>query len=134
MLPFSTLIAGSLRLLSDDGRLCLILPMQEIPYFEQQLSKRAYMEELSYLGIEKRRSFQILRYTKVYTKIGKDCSRVLLELGVNTQNINVEEKGLIVSNKGIPLLTQGQGQGLCIQTVDGTYTKEYQKMTEEFYL
>lgn len=103
LLPFEDLIAAAKRLLTEDGRLSLILPADQ---------------QEKFVAIALENGFANSRCTKVRTKSDKDPKRVLLEF-VYSENEN-----------------ELQSSELVIQADDDgrVYTKEYIKLTKDFYL
>ncbi|MFR9580652.1 MAG: methyltransferase, partial [Rikenellaceae bacterium] len=62
-LPFEELISISVRLLNPQGRLSIILPLQESKYFDSQLRGRLHLT----------------RRCEVFSRKGKECKRLLSE-------------------------------------------------------
>lgn len=98
-LNYDLLCRRSAHLLADCGRLCLVIPSEA----EKLLLDCAWEHHL----------FPWHR-TRVFTKSGKPCRRVLLAFGLQESPCQEEE--------------------LCIEHPQGGYTDEYRELTKEFYL
>ena len=81
LLPFEDLIAAAKRLLTEDGRLSLILPTDQ---------------QEKFVGIALENGFAHSRCTKVRTKSGKDPKRVLLEFVYSGNEIELQSSELVI--------------------------------------
>lgn len=107
-LSFEELMVGAAKLLSDEGVLALVLPAEA----EQEIVRLAQENGLT-----------PCRLTRVYTRAGKPCKRILVSFRKTTK------WGLSLNGSFL------QVDGLCLMGADGTpRSLEYQELTKEFYL
>lgn len=103
-LPLEALVSGANQLLSDDGRLALILPI------EQETSLRLLLQQFN---------FTITRMTRVRGNAQGPIKRILVECN----RVTPENRG-----------QEGTVDELIIERHRHVYTEQYQELVREFYL
>lgn len=105
-LPFDALLRKSEGLLLEEGRLAMILPLSAFEKIQMSVSETAPLLRLE-------------RLTRVYSKLGKPCERVLCAW----RRINPERESAVP-----------QETTLFICNDHGDYTEEYRRLVRDFYL
>lgn len=129
-LPFAGLLSVSERLLEAGGRLSLVLPWRT---WER-------MESLQPLHAP---DLRLCRWTRVFSRPGKACERVLAEWVKSGSGIPSEssssssvpqetgkETGFHAEAKG----SNAAEKDLLVQDAEGAYTEDYRNLVKDFYL
>lgn len=108
-LNFQDLIQSTENLLSQEGILSLILPTKESQIFEQ-MAKEKY--------------FQTIYKANIYSKIDKQCERVVLHLQRKQENNSITNKHIIIPSE----------ETIILRNPDNSLTDNYKNLVNEYLI